>query len=340
MRNIKFFLLILPFILLGFVSCSDLKDNLSSPDVISVHGTDVLNSSADKFHGRILTAQGFDECRQCHARDFSGGTAKVSCSTSNCHKGIVIHKPGILNPASAEYHTNYIKSQVWDLSQCSVCHGTTYGGGLSSPSCNTCHTNPGGPEACNTCHGDFSNPLKIAPPRAVNGETSPLSPKVGAHDIHLYNAVNGKVTDCSECHVVPTKLTSAGHLDNDGKAEVRFLTNRTGITTAAGTYSFTSNKCSNTYCHGNFELTKAASSYQFIYSSDKMGGLNKEVTWTQQDGRQTACGTCHGLPPAGHVTYAISTCTVCHQGVVDNKGKISDPSLHMNGKVNVFGLEY
>lgn len=340
MRNIKFYLLLLPLTLLVLVSCSDLKDNLSSPDVISVHGTDVMNSNAAMFHGRILTANGLDDCRQCHARDFSGGTAKVSCSTSNCHKGIVVHKPGILTPTSPEFHVNYIKGQQWDLTQCAQCHGATYSGGKSSPTCNNCHSNPGGPEACNTCHGDFNDPSKIAPPRAVNGETSPASPKVGAHDYHLFNAVNGKNTACGDCHTVPAKLTSAGHIDNDGKAEVKFLTTKTGMGSAAATYSFTTNKCTNTYCHGNFQLTKANSQYQFIYSGDSMGGLNKEVLWTKQDGTQTTCGSCHGLPPEGHITYSMNTCSICHQDVMDNKGKIANPSLHMNGKVNVFGLEY
>jgi len=340
MRNIKFYLLVLPLILLAVVSCSDLKDNLSAPDKVSVHGTDVLNSSADMFHGRILTDQGFDQCRQCHARDFSGGTAGVSCATSSCHKGIVVHKPGISNPASADFHGTYIKNQGWDMTLCSQCHGSTYGGGLVSPSCKDCHTNPGGPEACNTCHGDFSNPSKIAPPNGINGETSTSSPKVGAHSKHLYDAVNGKVTACTECHIVPSKLTSAGHIDGNNKAEVYFLTNKTGIGSVAGSYDFNSFKCANTYCHGNFELSKASSNYQFIYSADKMTGLKKEVVWTVQDGTQTACGTCHGLPPTGHISYSMNTCTVCHQDVIDAKGKISNPALHMNGKVNVFGLEY
>lgn len=340
MRIIKFYFLLLPLALLILAACSDTKDNLSSPESISVHGIDVMNSSSSAFHGKILTNKGLDQCRECHARDFSGGTAKVSCATSNCHKGITVHTAGILDNTSPDFHETYIKNKIWDLSLCSQCHGADYSGGSVSPSCNVCHTNPGGPEACNTCHGDFSNPAKIAPARAINGATATTAPQVGAHSIHLYDAKNGNLTACNECHTVPAKLTSAGHIDNDGKAEVRFLSNKTGMAAATGTYDFSTNKCSNTYCHGNFELTKAASQYQFIYSADKMAGLNKQVTWTQVDGTQTACGSCHGLPPEGHVTYALNTCTICHQGVVDSKGKIIDASKHMNGKVNVFGTEY
>jgi predicted CxxxxCH...CXXCH cytochrome family protein len=340
MRIIKFYFLLLPLAFLAVTSCSDTKDNLFSPDSISIHGTDVMNLSSSTFHGKILTSQGLDQCRTCHAADFSGGTAKVSCAANSCHPAITVHKTGILDNTSADFHETYIKNKVWNLALCSQCHGTDYNGGYVSPTCKTCHTSPGGPEACNTCHGDFSNPAKIAPARAINGATATTAHQVGAHSTHLYNAVNGKVTACNECHNVPAKLTSAGHIDNDGKAEVVFLTNKTGMASTTGTYNFSTYKCSNTYCHGNFELTKASSQYQFIYSADKMTGLNKEVLWTQTDGTQTACGTCHGLPPTGHVAYAINTCTICHQGVIDAKGKITDVSKHMNGKVNVFGTEY
>lgn len=340
MRNIKFYLPVFFLPILFTAACSDLKDGLSSPQAVSVHGTDVQNLNAAAFHGRILTAQGFDQCRECHASDLSGGTAKVSCSTSNCHKGITVHTTGILDTASVNFHGNYIKEHIWDLSLCSQCHGETYSGGITSPSCNTCHIDTGGPEACNTCHGDFNDPSKIAPPRALDGTTLVSSPKVGAHSIHLFTAYFGKVTSCGECHSVPSKLTSSGHIDNDGKAEVQFLNSKTGIGSAASSYSYTTSKCTNTYCHGNFELSKSSSSYQFIYSSDKMSGLKKEMLWTNIDGTQTTCGSCHGLPPEGHVTYAINTCVVCHQGVVDSKGKITDASKHINGKVNVFGIEY
>ncbi len=338
MRNIKYYFLLIPFVLFVVTSCSDLKDNLSAPEPISVHGKDVMNSNADMFHGRILTSQGLNQCRECHSRDFSGGTAKVSCA--GCHSGITVHKPGIVDVNSADFHAKFIKNTVWDMTKCSQCHGSTYGGGTASPSCNTCHSGSNGPEACNTCHGDFSNQQKIAPPRALDGSTAVTSPKVGAHDLHLFNAAMGEKAACNDCHTVPTRLTSAGHIDNDGKAEVSFLTNKTGMGTIAGSYSFTTNKCSNTYCHGNFELNRSNSSYQFIFSADKMTGLKKEVLWTKVDGTQTTCGSCHGLPPEGHISYSLNTCTICHQGVVDNKGKIVNASLHINGKVNVFGLEY
>lgn len=342
MRIIKYYFLLIGLALIAVTACSDLKNDISSPTVISIHGADAQNPAAQTFHGRILTSQGLDQCRQCHANDFSGGTAKVSCATGDCHKGIIVHKTGITDVNSADFHGTYIKGQSWDLTQCSQCHGANYSGGISSPSCDNsgCHSNPGGPEACNTCHGDFNNPQKIAPPRSISGATSTSIAQVGAHSMHLYDAKDGQVTACGECHNVPAKLTSPGHIDNNGRAEVVFLTNKTGMGSTAASYDFNSATCSNTYCHGNFKLTKANSEYSFIYSADQMTGESKQVKWTQIDGTQTTCGSCHGLPPTGHVSYSLNTCSVCHQGVMDNKGNIADPSLHMNGKVNVFGLEY
>lgn len=340
MRIIKFYFLILFSVLLAATACSDLKNDLSSPQAVSVHGVDVQNSSAGTFHGRILTSQGLNQCQECHARDFSGGTAHVSCATDQCHKGIIVHKPGIVDAASPDFHATYLKNKLYDLTPCIQCHGANYSGGITSPTCNTCHSNPGGPEACNSCHGDTSDPSKTAPPRALTGATAITDPKVGAHSLHLFNTVEGRTAECNDCHVVPARLASPGHIGADNKAEVVFLSNKTGIGSQPGVYDFTTNKCSNTYCHGNFELSKASSEYQFVYTADKIGGLKKQVTWNQIDGTQTTCGSCHGLPPAGHVAYSMSTCTVCHQGVIDDKGKIIGATKHINGKVNVFDLEY
>ncbi len=340
MRIIKIYILILSFPLLVLVSCSDLKSDLASPEAVSIHGQDVQNHSSTTFHGKILTTEGLNQCRGCHSHDFSGGTAQVSCATAQCHKGINVHKPGILDSSSPDFHAVYLKNQVWDLAQCSQCHGANYNGGAASPTCNTCHPHPGGPEACNTCHGDLSDPSKIAPPRALNGVTAITDPKIGAHTKHLFGPVVGNSALCGDCHIVPARLTTTGHLGTDGKAEVVFPANKTGIGSTAGVYDFTSNKCSNTYCHGNFELSKATSLYQFAYTAEKMGGLKKEVLWTKIDGTQTTCGSCHGLPPAGHVVYSMSTCATCHQGVIDIQGKIIDLTKHINGKVNVFDLEY
>ena len=56
------------------------------------------------------------------------------------------------------------------------------------------------------------------------------------------------------------------------------------------------------------------------------------------DGSEAQCGSCHGLPPTGHVDFGgLSTCTNCHFGIVNAQGQIIDKSKHINGVKNVFG---
>ena len=103
--------------------------------------------------------------------------------------------------------------------------------------------------------------------------------------------------------------------------------------------------CSNTYCHGNW---KARKSIRRTSSS----------IWIRDGGRQRVAdldrrtaggnrGTCLApsiLPtrlaivPQGHTPFAVTAAPAviprCGRG-----GKISDKSLHVNGKINVFGSE-
>ena len=69
-----------------------------------------------------------------------------------------------------------------------------------------------------------------------------------------------------------------------------------------------------------------------------MTGANESPGWTGGGGGG-ACASCHALPPAGHMPFALSSCVNCHTGVVNGAGNIIDKTKHINGKVNVFGSE-
>lgn len=333
MRTKTFYILV---IIVGFIisSCSDLKDDLTLPTKIGVHGPNALITQSPSFHGKILGESKLDGCRQCHAANLDGGTAQVSCL--NCHPALSIHNKSINDFSSPNFHGKYIASKNWNMTECQKCHGEYYAGGLSSPTCYNCHKDAGGPEACNTCHGDFTKTNLVAPPRALNNAVSTTDPGVGAHTLHLTQIkIAPQNVKCSECHIVPTNFRSPGHIDSSPKAEVIFKNQP-----ASSKYDFTTFKCSNTYCHGNFEFTKASAKYSFVYTADKITGNNFSPQWNKVDGTQAACGTCHGLPPTGHQTQSLSACSTCHTGVVDSKGNIIDNKKHMNGKINVFGEEY
>lgn len=337
MRYSKFyFILILILGLISF-SCSDLQQDITPPSSVSVHGVSVYNPSSATYHGLTVKEKTLESCKQCHAPDFSGGTAQVNCNT--CHPALKIHQSDINNPTSAGFHGKYIASKNWSMSSCTLCHGSNYAGGVASPTCNSCHKNPGGPEACNTCHGSFANLKLIAPPTDLARNIDTKFAGVGAHSDHLTSAKIGALAVCNDCHIVPTSYSSASHIDNTPKAEL-FFQKKFGYEIGNASYDFTSNKCANTYCHGGFAFNKSNSQYQFAYAEEKIEGNNYQPIWNKVDGTQAVCGSCHGLPPKGHLESKIESCATCHIGVVDKYGKIIDATKHINRKINVFNLEY
>ncbi|MEW6702323.1 MAG: cytochrome c3 family protein [Bacteroidota bacterium] len=335
MKHTKFYFLLITILSVTLFSCSELKDDITTPLKIGVHGLNVLNPASQNFHGLTVKEKTLESCKQCHSANFSGGTAKLSCL--ECHEAVDVHKEGILDHDSAAFHGEYIAEKGWSLSICSQCHGKQYQGGVAAVACIKCHTNPGGPEACNTCHGNFNDTTKIAPPRDLEDGTETTESGVGAHSTHLYNVKIASNVKCSDCHTVPASYSSIGHIDSSVGAELTF-SKISNYEIGSASYDRNTFKCSNTYCHGGFEFSKAKSQYQFIYVEDKIQGNNFNPVWNKVDGSQAKCGTCHGLPPKGHAASEIRSCGTCHQGVVDANGVIIDPSKHLNGKVDVFSL--
>lgn len=287
-------------------------------------------------HGQavIESVRGPASCASCHGDDYSGGASKVSCGASACHASYP-HPERFNDRQSTDFHGQYI-AQVgnWDMSGCTSCHGGTYDGkGIQSKNCLTCHTQPEGPEACNTCHG---GPQNAAPPRGLDGESLTSAPAVGAHQAHLGDGSTLMPGyDCSNCHLVPVSYNAPGHiLDGTPAAEVRFsaLATQSGLLTA--TYS--AGTCSNSYCHGGFEFLKAESENPWAYTAEKMVGNNATVSWTAVGTGQADCGSCHGLPPEGHILLPDTGCHDCHGQVVDAGNRIINKALHINGQVDVF----
>jgi predicted CxxxxCH...CXXCH cytochrome family protein len=130
-----------------------------------------------------------------------------------------------------------------------------------------------------------------------------------------------------------------GHVDTDPPAEVA-ISGGLAAPKPAGrygepAYDYQSNTCANTFCHGAWEVSKtsAPAEAQFAYTGEVMTGANFSPVWTGDDA-ETECGTCHGLPPPGHVAADLDDCGFCHSGIVDLDGTISDLDLHINGRIN------
>jgi len=262
---------------------------------------------------------------------------------------VSLHKEGVKDPASPNFHGQLVKQNNWNLKVCQQCHASNYTGGTAKASCLDCHRLPGGPEACNTCHGDYSNPFSIAPPRDLSGGISETSRGVGAHTKHLGGNQIGGVVECSVCHNIPRGYSDVGHIDDSPSAEVIFSGLAVKNVSSNPVYNYSQISCSNTYCHGNFSFSKDASSYKFAYTQDQMIGNNSSPIWNKVDGTFLKCNSCHGKSeadpsPVGHINSSLTDlnnnpCANCHPGVVDYQGNIIDKEKHINGKINVFNIE-
>ena len=114
MRYSKFyFTLILILGLISFLAAICNKD-ITPPSKVSVHGVSVYNPSSSTYHGLTVKEKTLESCKQCHAPDFSGGTAQVDCNT--CHPAVKIHQNDINNPTCTGFHGKYIASKKWSMS--------------------------------------------------------------------------------------------------------------------------------------------------------------------------------------------------------------------------------
>jgi predicted CxxxxCH...CXXCH cytochrome family protein len=181
----------------------------------------------------------------------------------------------------------------------------------------------GGEGECTACHGDATraptatNPaLAAAPPLDLAGESSTISPGVGAHQVHLLGGAISAGIACTECHSVPANLS--GHPSGTLSLTWGSLATSDG---AAPAWTGSSVTCSNVYCHG---------------ATLNANGSNTSPTWTKVDGTQAACGTCHAIPPppsSGHPQR--NDCGSCHTGYSNTTVNLDS---HINGTVDLNGL--
>jgi predicted CxxxxCH...CXXCH cytochrome family protein len=163
------------------------------------------------------------------------------------------------------------------------------------------------PDACTECHG---SEMRAAPPRDLDGNSSPDAPGVGAHLVHLLRSPTHAPVACTECHLVPETIWSEGHLDSELPADLSF-----GDLARFGdrdpSYDPAAATCSDTYCH------RAA-----------------PTTWTRPRSSEAACGSCHGVPPEPPHP-AEADCSRCHGAVIDEARRLVAPDAHVDGIVDV-----
>lgn len=299
------------------VSCNDggCHDQGGPESCSTCHGQPP-DSGAHGVHvaGELGCGECHPERRDARSGDHPGGSTELAFGERARAHG---HAPSF-DPATrtcADVYCHLGKVPAWSEAapgQCGACHGDPPAShaqfASTGAACASCH--PGGAShvdatvqvdalACDRCHGE--GPLGAPPPK--------LAGAVGAdaHARHLDPTLPdriGRTAVCADCHVVPTSVTAAGHLDAAAPADV--------VLGSAGTYVPAARSCV-VGCHGQ-----------------------KSVTWTDTSGAPRACDACHGFPPVTTSTGAVhppaaaalATCTTCH---------VFDVSSHVDGVTDFTG---
>jgi len=277
-------------------------------------------------------SQGEGACGSCHGLP-PDAPHPASQDCGACHSEVIVslaewadpqrHLDGVVDITSPHDEGYSLPSNhgadfnSLGLAACTPCHGAELEGGAGTVSCDLCH--PGFKTDCTFCHGGLDN-SSGAPPVGVDGAAGTDSVGVGAHSVHLlsssdWHAVGG----CGDCHKVPVDVLSEDHVDG-GKAEVIF-----GPAAKADNANpvWNGTSCTGVYCHG----------------ATTGGGSLTSPVWTQVNGTQAACGTCHAIPPGPPPPPGTTKCSPCHGCFMndDNTFKPEKAYMHINGQVNVGG---
>jgi predicted CxxxxCH...CXXCH cytochrome family protein len=163
--------------------------------------------------------------------------------------------------------------------------------------------------ACSSCHGTGR---LGAPAPDLSGSSDVKRPGVGAHARHLVASSTHGPVACSECHVVPSNVNSAGHVDGAAPADVTL-----GPLAMQGSpearYDRATRTCADSYCHGG-----------------------ARPNWIDARDEARTCGSCHGLPPPAPHPQS-ERCSDCHAGVIARDRSFTNPALHVNGRVDLGG---
>ena len=191
------------------------------------------------------------------------------------------HPTGWTDRNSPNFHAVWLRANGDKVRECSECHGSDYKGGAVGVSCLSSGCHQKSPEFCGTCHGDAKGPR----------------PSTGAHQqVHQ--------SYCVECHVVPTEVTSPGHI---GKTPTITFSGIALANNATPSWTPATKTCSGVYCH-----------------------LSASPTW-ETPTLPVPCNACHGAPPASHGRWSrvatLTTCQNCHP--------VPPGSDHINGVVDL-----
>jgi predicted CxxxxCH...CXXCH cytochrome family protein len=296
-------------------------------------------------HGSAAKAN-LSYCQQCHADNPAGGPGSnprfdvqlgrlVDTTNGNtgcevCHAPLAPHPRVLqipasfgtitmLNPLNTPWYLHCKADNPSGFASCNRCHGANLdgvGAAAGATACTFCHRSglPTTLKNCTSCHA--------APPSGA------VYPNI--NNAHLSHAALNVADLCAECHEGLGSVT----LDHFLRSKLRTTSVQPGAVRfgafaqtggAVPAYNDANLQCTNIYCHG----------------ATLSGGANTSPQWNDPAYLTAAgCGTCHGFPPptAAHTGFTSSTvCKNCHTHVNSANTGFDDPSLHVNGGLDVAG---
>lgn len=136
-------------------------------------------------------------CQECHGSDLSGGISKISCA--ECHMGgsYSAHPLAWATPLALN-HSGYVISS--GASGCAnvSCHGANLLGGVTGPSCTSCHL--GGTMAIHPA--DWAGVISTKHGEYANANTTSSCANMYCHGTGLLGIANISPA-CNVCHAMP-----------------------------------------------------------------------------------------------------------------------------------------
>ena len=297
-------------------------------DCVSCHVVPDVYTAA----GHVTTASG--EVDEAPAEVTFGMLAQTTLQAAD-RKGPASFDPSSLTCANVHCHGDTLGDASARVTR------PSWNGGPTQADCGSCHGAPptaGHPPdtECARCHiaahpaAHINGALEVGNPAlGCNGcHGNPERPLSGAHKSHIEGTHDlAEPLACSDCHVVPSQVGAAGHIDSAAPAEVTF---GELATAEQANPTLADSTCSGTYCHGGGSRL----------AGDTAPSRLDSVAWTATGG-QAVCGTCHGVPPVDDAhtrDLGLTDCATCHAATVDDFGNIrfsNGVTTHINGRPDV-----
>jgi hypothetical protein len=279
------------------------------------HNSSWIAEDSLGFHGKYLNAlhNNTNLCTPCHGSDLRGGTSGVSCVT--CHSTYP-HPNGWTAIDSVSFHGKFLKTNDYQLSMCSSCHGSDFLGGSSGVSCFTCHasfphktgwntdtstvgfhgkylqTKDWATTECKSCHGSSYNGGTSDKACFTCHTSFPHEAKfTDGHESYMENN-NYPLSECKTCHGV----------DLTGGVRINISCSQSGCHRDASNNPKSPEACNT--CHGVFNAS-ADSTITWApprsvngntATSDRGVGAHQKHIATGTIGKTVKCTECHTIP--------------------------------------------